>query len=85
MDKITMDTANLEHIPESKRGAATSYESLVSLYTESDLRHDLIPEGKSVGDVLHNRLALILSAGYQIRLAVLSHLLRLPSAQLFDL
>jgi len=51
MDKITMDTANLEHIPESKRGAATSYESLVSLYTESDLRHDLIPEGKSVGDV----------------------------------
>ena len=51
MDKVTMDTANLGHIPESKRSEATSYESLVCLYTESDLRHDLIPEGKSVGDV----------------------------------
>ena len=46
-----MDTANLEHIPEGKRGEAASYQSIASLYTESDSRHDLIPEGKSVGDV----------------------------------
>ena len=51
MDKITMDVGNLNHIPEDKRDSATSYESIVSLYTESDKKYNLIPEGKEVGDV----------------------------------
>jgi len=51
MDKITIDCPNLNGIPEDKRDAATSYTSLVCLYTESDLTHGHIPEGKSVGDV----------------------------------
>ena len=51
MDKITMDVPNLEHIPEDKRDSATSYKSIVSLYTESDEKHKLIPKGKKVGDV----------------------------------
>ena len=51
MDKITHDVPSLDHIPADKRAAATSYESIVSLYTESDKKHNLIPEGKKVGDV----------------------------------
>jgi len=51
MDKITHDVPNLNHIPEDKRGDATSYESIVGLYTDSDETHGHIPEGKSVGDV----------------------------------
>jgi len=46
-----MDVGNLNHIPENKRDLATSYESIVSLYTQSDNAHNLIPEGKGVGDV----------------------------------
>lgn len=46
-----MDVGNLNHIPADKRAAATSYESIVSLYTESDEKHKLIPKGKKVGDV----------------------------------
>jgi len=51
MDKITKDCDNLNGIPEDKRASATSYMSLVGLYTESDEKHGNIPEGKSVGDV----------------------------------
>jgi hypothetical protein len=51
MDKITIDTDALKHIPEDKRDDATSYESIVSLYTDSDEVHGHIPEGKKVGDV----------------------------------
>jgi|13_taG_2_1085334.scaffolds.fasta_scaffold100960_2 hypothetical protein len=51
MDKVTIDTHDLNHIPEDKRDDATSYESVVSLYTNSDEVHGHIPEGKSVGDV----------------------------------
>jgi hypothetical protein len=51
MDKITKDCDNLNGIPEDKRDDATSYTSIISLYTESDEKHGHIPEGKSVGDV----------------------------------
>ena len=51
MSKTTIDTEKLDHIPEDKRADATSYTSIVSLYTESDEKHGHIPEGKSVGDV----------------------------------
>ena len=51
MDKITIDCDKLDQIPEDKRGDATSYTSIVSLYTVSDEKHGRIPEGKSVGDV----------------------------------
>jgi hypothetical protein len=51
MDKITIDTHDLNHIPEDKRDDAISYEEEVGFYTDSDEKHGHIPEGKSVGDV----------------------------------
>lgn len=49
--KTTLDTDNLEYIPEEHRENATSYTAEVSYYTASDEVHGNIPEGKKVGDV----------------------------------
>ena len=51
MAKTTIDTDNLENIPEAHRENATSYTSDICLYTISDEIHGAIPEGFKVGDV----------------------------------
>jgi len=51
MQKTTIDTHTLEHIPEEHRSNATSYEAPDGLWTQSDKDNGILPEGKNVGDV----------------------------------
>jgi len=47
----TIDTDNLEHIPEEHRANAKKYTSKVAYWTEADAAHGEMPEDKKVGDV----------------------------------
>ena len=51
MEKTTIDTHTLEHIPEEHRAKATSYEAPDGLWTQLDKDNGILPEGKNVGDV----------------------------------